>query len=53
VQLGLKGLHSLQTILVRKNRFGGEYLEDQVLLVLPLPLATLLLTLLLLNLHAI
>jgi hypothetical protein len=53
VQLGLKGLHSLHTILVRKNRLGEEYLEDQVLLVLPLPLAALLLTLLLLNLHAI
>ena len=51
VQLGLRGLHSLQAIHVRKNRHGEESLEaldHLVLLVLPLPLPALHLNLLLL-----
>jgi hypothetical protein len=36
-QIGLKGLHSHQTIQVRENRLGEESLKEQVLLVLPLP----------------
>ena len=40
VQLGLKGLHSLQAIQVKENRHGEGSLEalDLVLLILPLPL---------------
>ena len=34
MQLGLKGLHSHQTIHVRENRLREESLEEQVLLVL-------------------
>ena len=49
VQLGLKGLHSLQAIHVRKNRHVEESLEAlDLLLVLPLPMPPLYLHLLLL-----
>ena len=49
VQLGLKGLHCLQAIQVRKNRLGEKCLEAlDLLLVLPLPVPQLYLHLLLL-----
>ena len=49
MQLGVKGLHSLQAIQVRENRHGEESLEAlDLLLVLPLPMPPLYLHLLLL-----
>ena len=51
VHLGIKELLVLPQSLVRENRLGGEFLEDQIYLVLHLPV--LLLNLLLLNLQAI
>ena len=50
MQLGVKGLHSLQAIQVRENRHGEESLEAlDLLLVLPLPVPPLYLLLLLMS----